>query len=1053
MKYFRLMVLLLLVPVSCVREEMPEHSVDLRFEINATRSSVLTGESEVCGFTVFAYSSGLLESSATWTPGSSAAGMQLVAGRPYNLYALANTETPVLPLHESELAAYACRMDSQLGIPMVWSSVGRVFSSPETVYLDFTRLAAKLDLSLDKTALNGARIKSVALRQAMKECIPFGSSCRARLSSDVASGDAASEEDLEVLNSGGSISLYALENCQGVLLPGNTSSWRKVPPAGCGDLCTYIEIVCEFLEGSPISGEAIYRIFPGKDALGDFSLERNSSISIRLILTDIGLDTAMDLVENNTDYRPDLAAFALSGGMHDVDDMYVGEMLTFQLIPSDELLAFWSDGRFANSAIVFGYEDDGEIRRLEDCLEISFPYQKDGAYYFDVIVCNIIPTHSACHFYLYDDQDRKLVAKLNSRTVPNRETTIRPAVLGIAELDGQGRCVQPPSDQISSFDLTVNGPSGKVGIYLMDEGGRVFPSVRTAHFDPELYSDLSARYSPDNALTTYCSESQRTAVLGCCRVITERGQGDYPYPFRSIECSIVNDGSRPLANQGLSAVLSRAFALTIDFSCSLAYLHQYVVVEALPWKAWLLGEHTSCGFALNPQAGNITQIALYNPSHIDLDLFLGLFLHSDLSARPNYRYFVDDSIVFRDAWMSRLDVTLAAADAASIRGDGLFCYGARLDGLDVDVYRIQYGNSYYCDLASVYGAYRFAYFQDSLYEHGMDGEGCGSFAEASLQSRSGHTVPGSTFTDLAGSGGGADSAMYRYRGLNLWENGSLVQQAGIDPLGPHTVGDLKRVVSEQGVEFAFSWDSSGDLYCSIGDEAGKVRSYQISVRPVYYVYLRYTPDGGNTYYYLNNEHSFVNYPELYRISSQTDSRLTSKASYAAPSGSQHRMAFLFPMEKEMALINRTYWLASSSRSSYYDTGTGLISLNHRWSTMALPQRIDMELSITCDSPDWVPINLTLASITLNLGGYDFYEKTEDGYFAVYGESSSSGRPSAGLNPDGSPRTNGAEGMQAGKKAILPEITSSAAASNVIPMSDCVVELAYSDVGISRVSYR
>lgn len=1053
MRQLFLATLLLLASVSCVREEIPEGEVYIDFRISSSKSSLLSSDTEIKSFSVCAYSSGRLEGSVQWRQGASGPSrLRLVSGRSYDLYCLANAPESEWPSEESALEHLSCRMLTESGLPMCWSSSGRVFSESGTVFIDFERLAAKLRLSLDKQALNGARISSVRLRHASVEICPFVLSNKALSISDVADGDFASEHDLETLNSGEVLELYALENCQGRLLTNNYTPWRKIPPAGKENLCTCLELVCDFLDGSPIQGEAIYRFYPGKDALNDFSLERNSCVDLRLTLTDVGLDLAVNLVENNTEYRDGHVSYSLYSGLHDIDDMYVGEMLRFAFHPSEELLSFWSEERFLDAQIVLACENQSEIYRIEDSMDISSIYKEDGQYFFDVTVLKPLGTPLNCNFYLYDDISGKLVSKMRSVTVPDSEMRIQSAFLGIAELDAQGRCLLDPADGLRSLDLIVNGDEKRLGLYLMDESGAIFPNDRVQYFNPDVYSSLKASYQC-NGLRNLCTVSQQESVLDCCKLRLKRMYRNYPYPFCELECSIVNSGTEASANQGLSIGLMKDNMLNLLIEASgLTYLNQSVGIDALPWKAWLLSEYSDCGFVLNPEPGNRTQLALYNPSHLDLDLFLGCLLHPGvLSSSSNNCHFVDSSTDVRHSYMSRIECVLHSDRAASILGDNPNCYRASIEAYDADVYRVQYGYSAFCDLASVYSNFRFNNTQNSVYLHALDGSDCGTFIEARLNSLGGNVVPGSTFTDLSAQTSSTDFDVYRYRGLTLWENGSIVRTADIDPLGPHSVEDLKTVVSSQGVDFEFSWSSDGSLYCRIGDDGDRGRIYRVMARPAYYVYLYYTPDNGKTFYYQDNDHGFSVFPSLYRINWETDSRLTSKASYYAASGSYGRMAYLAPMEKEMALINRSYCMASSSDESYY--GSGTTGRSHRWSTMALPQRIEMEISITCDSPDWVPVELSLNTATRTLQNYTFYDRTRIGYFAEYATAGPHNYVYAGTNPDGSPQTNGAGGMPVTNHCVLPEITSSATASNVISIDVCEVELAVSDRGVSRIAYR
>jgi hypothetical protein len=121
---------------------------------------------------------------------------------------------------------------------------------------------------------------------------PFGTDSRAETPSDVSYGDYASSQDLQSINSGGNISFYAYENCQGVLLPDNPHAESKIPlsiPAN-EKLCTYLEMTASFsgkYDGVNVSSDNVkYRFYLGADNCSDFNVKRNTDINVHLKVTE-----------------------------------------------------------------------------------------------------------------------------------------------------------------------------------------------------------------------------------------------------------------------------------------------------------------------------------------------------------------------------------------------------------------------------------------------------------------------------------------------------------------------------------------------------------------------------------------------------------------------------------------------------------------------------------------------------------------------------------------------------------------------------------------------
>ena len=285
-----------------------------------TRSSVTSGESAVNDINIFFYRDGLLAASEYITT-PSVATFLLAKDVPYNVYAVANAGRIDPISKESDMLSYRMSLGSSgfvgtlngLGVPMVWSREGYTPSgSLAQLPVSLVRLVSKIRFRIDTDALAGLRVTAVRLCNGAAAVTPFrmnghGGS-KVTSASEVTTGDYASDSDLQSLNAGGEVYFYALENCQGTLLPGNTDPWKKIPSSiSVADLCTYLEVDCEFQSGFALAGTITYRIYLGQDNCSNFDIIRNVDMGVALCLTR-NLDNVSWKIDPDVDYNGSLCS-------------------------------------------------------------------------------------------------------------------------------------------------------------------------------------------------------------------------------------------------------------------------------------------------------------------------------------------------------------------------------------------------------------------------------------------------------------------------------------------------------------------------------------------------------------------------------------------------------------------------------------------------------------------------------------------------------------------------------------------------------------------------
>ena len=302
-----------LLMYSCIYEDLSDcpnyiqgngKPVDVEFSVSCTdstktKSSISASETAVANLNLLVYYDGKLEASS-YIESPTSFSMSLVKGRTYNMYALANMGKVTAPSTEDQMQGYQYSIskitDIKEGFPMCWSIEEKTISGTSpSISIILERMVSRINFNIDSSELEDFTVTAVRLRQGALKMYPFfengSGGSRASSPSDVGDGDWASSSDLTKLNAGGKATFYALENCQGVLLPGNKSAESKIPSEipSSADLCTYLEMTASYYgeyEGVPVSSDnVVYRFYIGNDNCSDFNVIRNNDVDISLTVT------------------------------------------------------------------------------------------------------------------------------------------------------------------------------------------------------------------------------------------------------------------------------------------------------------------------------------------------------------------------------------------------------------------------------------------------------------------------------------------------------------------------------------------------------------------------------------------------------------------------------------------------------------------------------------------------------------------------------------------------------------------------------------------------
>lgn len=509
---------------------IPRHSV---------KSSISPDEMRIVDVNLFAFSEGRLVAEGYFAA-DDVLELKLLFGHTYNLYALANVGHINAPLEEDVfkqecICAVEAVSDMSDAIPMAWEqNEFQLDSYYDRVCLDFERQVAKVLLSVDETLIGDIEINSVRLCQSPIAVWPFRYQEGSHVSdlAYIKDGDYATTDDLAVLNEGGQIGFYVMENCQGQLLSGNEDPRKKVPDmiGERSSFCTYLQVGCSFKEGGFYQGDMMYRLYLGQDACSDFNIKANSVINVSLCLTDDGLNEVSWRVEADVDVNEGYAVGWVSLGLHNITDLYVGERFVYTLMLAEEMMQHLNEDVSSARLCVSDNETDG-LLQFSDFKYVDL-YEGWNVYEVEVLC-----TGHGRGVLCLEDAEGRVVAVLNDVLVQ------KPQLL-VSDMEScpYGEVIP---DSLCEIVTGINGEERLLYFYLADSQRRNL--------------NLTSAYDFELSLFDFCMSGTdiEEEMAGAFEIVCQDGISGSDGPFQTISISCVNSGTSSSMNMALCDFMER----------------------------------------------------------------------------------------------------------------------------------------------------------------------------------------------------------------------------------------------------------------------------------------------------------------------------------------------------------------------------------------------------------------------------------------------------------------------------------------------------------------
>lgn len=340
----------------------------------------------------------------------------------FNVYMLGNVGQIDPPSEEYRLTSlkYVAHSYEEFlshGFPVAGAFFG--YRKGQLAHFELTRMVGQYNVRVKVSAENAKyKITDVRLKNCAMDVLPFGEGTGASVfecsceEEECVCGDRLTETEVMRLNLGLPVSLYFMENIQGVLLPWNTDPCLKIPSSldpGMADRCTYMEVTADVNTLTARYRNVKYRFYLGQDQTSDFSIVRNTLYDVLLDFTqnmvseeewrieagepsvvDVRLNKTEAMVIRGAEDMVYVQAFDNSGKLMDFDVECSGAMVEVEKV----------------STKYSGLEDEGDALGLRLTSNVPlcglYPYGAEPTYTYETVRISSRETYNGVPLYSKD---------------------------------------------------------------------------------------------------------------------------------------------------------------------------------------------------------------------------------------------------------------------------------------------------------------------------------------------------------------------------------------------------------------------------------------------------------------------------------------------------------------------------------------------------------------------------------------------------------------------------------------------------------------------------
>lgn len=422
----------------------------------------------------------------------------------FNVYMVGNVGEVEAPEDESEISKLQYVVGSYdefrtKGFPVANTFLN--YQRGSQVEFKVKKLVGQYNIRIDASATEATyTVKDLRMKNCALDVYPFSYDTPAAVfgeENSVNTGDMLTSDDIAKLNAGETVTLFFIENLQGVLMPENTDRKQKIPTnldPMIAKRCTYIEITADVQTKAVKYTNAKYRFYLGQDETTDFNIRRNTLYNATLDFTQNMVseeEWRIEAEKPNIEVLMDKEEAMVIKGAEDMIFIQTLDNNGNQIDLDFDVKILSTSGKINVEKIQTSYLEDPELGesiglRFTSNVDLCglYPYDTEPTYDTETVRISSKETYNGAPIYTKDIEVRiynklfPLLIKLEKAATDTYNIVLRgqnPLKLGIAV--GYTSTVQGVSQNRSGLELYDYISNGKRTDRTVNINGREFTQI------------------------------------------------------------------------------------------------------------------------------------------------------------------------------------------------------------------------------------------------------------------------------------------------------------------------------------------------------------------------------------------------------------------------------------------------------------------------------------------------------------------------------------------------------------------------------------------------